>query len=103
MNIPNENIVDIRLPSEWMEYGILEGSKLITYENASGKLNPMFIHLVEQHFKKDDEFYLMCATAKRSKAALKLLQNNGFKNVKEIKGGAYYYEKMGAKFEKFAL
>jgi rhodanese-related sulfurtransferase len=45
----------------------------------------------------------MCATANRSKDAMKLLQKHGFKNVKEIRGGAYYYEKMGAKFDKFEL
>ena len=72
MNIPNSKIVDIRLPSEWLEFGILEGSHLITYANLSGKVNPLFVSSVEKVFKKDDEFYLMCATATRSKEALKL-------------------------------
>lgn len=101
MNIKNENIVDIRLMSEWMEYGILPGSKLITYEMASGKLNPMFLPLIAKNFKKDNEIILMCETAKRSKSAMKFLQINGYTNVKEIKGGAYYFEKMGAKFEPY--
>ena len=103
MNIPNSKIVDIRLPSEWLEFGILEGSHLITYANLSGKVNPLFVNSVEKVFKKDDECYLMCATATRSKEALKLLQKHGFKAVKEIRGGAYYYEKTGAKFDKFDL
>ena len=102
-NIENSKIVDIRLPSEWLEFGILEGSHLITYANLSGKVNPMFISSIENIFKKDDEFYLMCATASRSKDAMKLLQKSGFSKVKEIRGGAYYYEKMGAKFSKFEL
>ena len=103
MNIPNSKIVDIRLPSEWLEFGILEGSHLITDANLSGKVNPLFVSSVEKVFKKDDEFYLMCATATRSKEALKLLQKHGSKAVKEIRGGAYYYEKTGAKFDKFDL
>ena len=103
MNIPNNKIVDIRLPSEWLEFGILEGSHLITYANLSGKVNPLFVSSVEKVFKKDDEFNIMCATATRSKEALKLLQKHGFKAVKEIRGGAYYYEKTGAKFDKFDL
>ena len=56
MNIPNSKIVDIRLPSEWLEFGILEGSHLITYANLSGKVNPLFVSSVEKVFKKDDEF-----------------------------------------------
>lgn len=103
MNIANSKIIDIRLPSEWLEFGILEGSHLITYANLSGKVNPLFVSSVENIFKKDDEIYLMCATANRSKDAMKLLQKHGFKNVKEIRGGAYYYKKMGAKFDKFEL
>ncbi|ARR00396.1 MULTISPECIES: rhodanese-like domain-containing protein [Campylobacter] len=103
MNIQNSKIVDIRLPSEWLEFGILNGSHLITYANLSGKVNPLFVSSIESIFKKDDEFYLMCATATRSKDALKLLKKHGFSNVKEIRGGAYYYEKMGAKFDKFEL
>ncbi|RAZ54597.1 rhodanese-like domain-containing protein [Campylobacter hyointestinalis] len=98
MNIPNNHIVDIRRPSEWMEFGVLEGSKLITFENLNGKINPMFLSLIEQNFKKDDEIVLMCHTAIRSKAAMKFLQEKGYSNVKDIKGGAYYFEKMGAKF-----
>lgn len=98
MNIDNENIVDIRRPSEWIEFGVLPGSRLITFETSSRKINPMFLEKIKKFFKNDDKIVLMCQTSKRSKLALKFLLNAGFSNVCEIKGGAYYYAKMGAKF-----
>ena len=45
-SIPNECVIDIRLPSEWYETGVLEGSHLITFLMASGAVNPLFVHEV---------------------------------------------------------
>ena len=42
-SIPNECVIDIRLPSEWYETGVLEGSHLITFLMASGAVNPLFV------------------------------------------------------------
>lgn len=101
MNINVENIVDIRRLSEWMEFGILKGSKLITFEDSSGKISPMFLLKIEKQFKKNDEIVLMCQTAKRSKKAMQFLKDYGYENVSEIRGGAFYLEKLGAKFEAY--
>lgn len=98
LNIPNSQIIDIRLPSEWIETGILEGSKLITYEMPNGKINPMFLALVEQNFAKNDKIVLICRTGNRTKRAIKFLKDNGFSDVSDISGGVYNYQRLGVKF-----
>lgn len=98
LNIANDKIIDIRLPSEWIETGILPNSKLITYEMIGGKINPMFLTLVEKNFAKNDKIVLICQTGSRTKRAMQFLKNNGFTNVSDISGGVYNYKRLGAKF-----
>lgn len=101
IDVPNSQIIDIRAPSEWYETGIIEGSVLITYEMASGNINPLFIMKVEQKFSKDDKIVLICHSGVRSRSAVDLLKSNGFKNVKDIPGGIYNYTRLGGKLVKY--
>lgn len=101
LNVDNSQIIDIRLPSEWYETGIIAGCKLITYEMISGKINPLFIDEVSKYFNKDDEIVLICHTGVRSRAAVALLKANGFKHVSDIGGGIYNYERLGGKLVKY--
>lgn len=100
-NIPNNKIIDIRRPSEWYETGVLEGCHLITFVNSSGAINPMFVTLVNQRFKKDDEIVLICRSGVRSKAAIEALKNDGFSNVSDIEGGIFNYTRLGAKLVEY--
>ena len=97
INVPNSQIIDIRLASEWHETGIIEGSKLI----ASGKINPLFVIKVAQNFSKDDKIVLICHSGIRSRAAVDLLRANGFKDVSDVPGGIYNYTRLGAKLRKY--
>ncbi len=99
--IPNDKIIDIRRPSEWYETGVLDGSHLITFEMSSGKINPVFEQEVAKIFNKDDEIVLMCRSGVRSKAAMKLLENAGYKNVSDIDGGVFNYTRLGAKLSEY--
>lgn len=101
INVPNSQIIDIRLASEWHETGIIEGSKLITYEMASGKINPLFVIKVAQNFSKDDKIVLICHSGIRSRAAVDLLRASGFKDVSDVPGGIYNYTRLGAKLIKY--
>lgn len=100
-SIPNEHIIDIRLPSEWCETGVLEGSHLITLVMSSGKLNPLFVNSVEKIFGKDDEIVLMCHSGQRSKTGIEVLKSAGFSKVSDIPGGIFNYSRLGAKLSKY--
>lgn len=101
LNIANSVIVDIRLPSEWYEFGVLPGSKLITFETLRGGINPMFLPTISSFFQKDDEIILMCYSGARTKDAIKFLNSHGFTRVSDITGGAFNYQRLGAKFEPY--
>ena len=100
-SIPNECVIDIRLPSEWYETGVLEGSHLITFLMASGAVNPLFVHEVKKLFDKDDKIVLMCHSGKRTKLAMEVLKNAGFSDVSDIEGGIYNYSRLGAKLVEY--
>ena len=100
-SIPNECVIDIRLPSEWYETGVLEGSHLITFLMASGAVNPLFVHEVKKLFDKDDKIVLMCHSGRRTKLAMEVLKNAGFSNVSDIEGGVYNYSCLGAKLVEY--
>ena len=100
-SIPNECVIDIRLPSEWYETGVLEGSHLITFLMASGAVNPLFVHEVKKVFGKDDKIVLMCHSGRRTKLAMEVLKNAGFSDVSDIEGGIYNYSRLGAKLVEY--
>lgn len=71
-------IIDVREP---FEYNI---------SNIDGKLIPLNqlknrVDEIEEH--KKDEVVVMCRTGGRSAEATKFLENQGFENVKNLKGG----------------
>ena len=78
---PNVFLLDVREPFEQYQ------SK-IEYENATlipvGELSSRIGEL-ESH--KDDEIVCMCRSGGRSSEACELLEEEGFSNVKNLKGG----------------
>jgi rhodanese-related sulfurtransferase len=72
-------LLDVR---ETFEYYIskIDGSTVIPVEELLSRLD-------ELEDKKDQEIIVMCRTGIRSAQAQKMLLNNGFKNVKNLKGG----------------
>ncbi len=72
-------LLDVR---ETFEYYIskIDGSTVIPVDELLSRLD-------ELEDKKDKEIIVMCRTGSRSAQAQKMLLNNGFKNVKNLKGG----------------
>ena len=65
----------------------------------SDKITALYLRL-----SRDDDLEGESNSISNQKTLLtRYAKEHGFKNVKEIRGGAYYYEKMGAKFDKFEL
>ncbi|WP_267524340.1 rhodanese-like domain-containing protein [Campylobacter sp. MG1] len=83
----NENLIDVRMPKEYAETGVVNGAKLITYLNEDGSINPEFLNEVNKNFAKDSKIAIMCKSGKRSAMVTKMLEQNGFTNIINLDGG----------------
>jgi rhodanese-related sulfurtransferase len=83
-------IVDIRLPSEWKATGTIPNAIKITFFDRSGNINKNFlIKLKEHNITRNSKFAIICRTGHRSRIATEILQNNGYKNIIDLKGGMF--------------
>lgn len=74
-------LLDVRQPFEQYQSDIeYENSTLIPHDRLENCLN-------EIEADKEDEIVCMCRSGGRSAEACKLLEKEGFKNVKTLKGG----------------
>ena len=81
-------IFDVRRPDEWRQTGVIKSSKLLTFVNGSGKLNPEFLPRFTSMVSKDDPVILVCRTGNRtSQLARYLVEELGYTNVHNVKNG----------------
>ena len=82
-------IVDIRLPEEWAQTGVIEGAETITAFEANGSLHPDF----QQKFMAvvpapDTPVFLYCRTgARTTNLGMALIEQLGFSHVTHLNGG----------------
>lgn len=77
----NVLLLDVREPFEQYQSKIeYENSTLIPVDQLQNRINEIEAH-------KDDEIVCMCRSGGRSSKACKLLEQEGFSNVKNLKGG----------------
>lgn len=81
-------LVDIREPEE-MKYGYLDGTRNINYYEAD------FEKKILAQLKKDKPVMIYCMSGYRSARAAAILCKLGFKEVYDLRGGAYAWEKAG--------
>ena len=72
-------VLDIRTPDEY-EIGRLDGAVNIDYYSADFRDNL-------DKLDREKEYLLYCNSGNRSASAIKLMQEMGFTNVKELAGG----------------
>ncbi len=70
--------IDVREPHEYQEFNL--GAKLIPLGNIGSVLGEYADH-------KEDEIVVHCRSGARSGVARDFLQQNGFKNVRNLVGG----------------
>ena len=81
-------LVDIRLPEEWQQTGIVKGANTITFFDRTGRINPNFIPQFTALVKPDQTVALICRTGNRTKAASEAIaQQLGYKNVLNVTHG----------------
>lgn len=81
-------LIDIRLPEEWTETGVVKGSKLLTFFNSDGSVNPDFVKQATAIAPQGGEVALICRTGNRTQAAADMLIKAGiYKRVYNVTHG----------------
>ena len=81
-------IYDVRRPEEWKQTGIVENSQLLTFVDASGRLNPEFLPQFTSKINKGDPVILICRTGNRTgQLARYLVEELGYTNVYNVRNG----------------
>jgi len=81
-------VYDIRRPEEWRETGVVEGSQLLTFVDASGRLKPEFLPRFAADAGKDDPVILICRTGSRTDVLARyLVDKMGYTQVYNVRHG----------------
>lgn len=89
-------IVDIRRAEEWKQTGVVEGSKLITFFDKRGNVNPEFGKEFTAFAKPDEPVILICRTGNRTRVVSKFLSERaGYAKVYNVTDGITRWAKDG--------
>ena len=89
-------IVDIRRDEEWRQTGVVQGSKLITFFDKRGKVNPDFAKEFQEFVKPDEPVILICRTGNRTRVVSKFLSERvGYAKVYNVTDGITRWTKEG--------
>ena len=82
-NIP---IYDVRRPEEWRQTGVVEGSELLTFADASGRVRPDFLSRFTAATGKHDPVILICRTGSRTRTLARYLaEDMGYTQVFNVR------------------
>lgn len=81
-------LVDIRRPEEWKETGVIEGARLLTFFDGSGKVNPGFLADFTALVDRSDPVVLICRTGSRSSVVARYLaERAGYSKIDSVEKG----------------
>jgi rhodanese-related sulfurtransferase len=82
-------VIDIRTEAEWKSTGVIAGSKLITFFDASGNANPpQWLEQAKSVARPDQPVILICRSGNRTKAATRFLaEQAGYTKVYNVSRG----------------
>ncbi|MBZ0094366.1 MAG: sulfurtransferase [Sulfuricella sp.] len=81
-------LYDIRRPEEWRETGVVEGSRKLTYVEASGQPNSEFLSRFTAEVDKNAPVVLICRSGNRTDAlARHLVEKLGYTRVYNVRHG----------------
>jgi len=81
-------LYDIRRPDEWRETGVVEGSRKLTFVDASGRPNPEFLPRFTAEVDKNAPVVLICRSGNRTDAlARHLVEKLGYTQVYNVRHG----------------
>ncbi len=85
-------VVDIRRPEEWRETGVIADSKLLTYLDEKGRIDPAWVEKMKAITPPDKPVALICRTGGRSAAAARSLDDAGYAKIYNVVGGIYAWK-----------
>jgi len=81
-------IYDVRRLEEWRQTGVVEGSELLTFVDASGRLKPDFIERFTAANNQHEPVILICRTGSRTRSLARLLSEQlGYTQVYNVRDG----------------
>jgi rhodanese-related sulfurtransferase len=80
-------LYDVRRPEEWRQTGVVAGSRLITYVDARGRLNPEILPRIAAEVPKDAPIALICRTGNRTDSLARELAELGYTRVYNVRHG----------------
>ncbi len=81
-------LYDIRRPEEWRETGVVEGSRKLTYAEAGGQPNPVFLSRFTAEVDKNAPVVLICRSGNRTDTlARHLVEKLGYSRVYNVRHG----------------
>ena len=84
-NVP---LYDIRRAEEWLETGVIEDSRLLTFVDAGGRVKPDFMDRFTSAVAKDDAVILICRTGSRTRSLARYLtEQMGYTQVYNVRHG----------------
>ena len=81
-------LIDIRLPEEWQQTGVVEGSIKLTAFDNQGRFLQSFLDGLQDTVKPDEEVLLICRTGNRTASLSQwLATEGGYDNVVNVQKG----------------
>lgn len=80
-------LVDIRLPEEWAETGVVAGSQRLTLFQKNGAVAANFLSELQKVAPKDKPVALICRTGNRTRAGSEMLVQAGYSQVYNVTKG----------------
>lgn len=81
-------LYDVRRPEEWKQTGVVEGSRLLTWVDGSGRVQPGFFENLATEAPKDKPVAIICRTGNRtSQLARELMERHGYTKVYNVQDG----------------
>lgn len=88
-NIP---IYDVRRPEEWLQTGIVENSKLLTFVDNYGRLKPGFVEKFTSENDKDTPIIVICRTGNRTRSLSRYLADElGYTQIYNVRNGITHW------------
>jgi rhodanese-related sulfurtransferase len=81
-------VYDVRRPEEWKQTGVVEGSRLLTWVDKGGRVQPGFFEMLAADAPKDKPLVIICRTGNRtSQLAREMMEKHGYTKVYNVKDG----------------